>query len=112
MGTGVLSGSRGHFLSVGWGGPAKGGSFIFSATHSENRGFHQGQSIQIVHGSHDNTRRRPNGIYPVYISRTAIVPRHFRTWQSIIRSVHGRCERIQKMLFLSVLPEINNSFDL
>ena len=30
MGTGVLSGSRGHFLSAGWGGPAKDGSFIFS----------------------------------------------------------------------------------
>ena len=93
-------------------GPAKGGSFIFSVTHSENRGFHQGQSIQIVHGSHDNTRRRPNGIYPVYNSRTAIIPRRFRTWRSRIRSVHDRCERIQKMLFLSVLPEINNSFDL
>ena len=25
MGTGVLSGSRGHFLPAGWGGPAKDG---------------------------------------------------------------------------------------
>ena len=112
MGTGVLSGSRGHFLSAGWGGPAKGGSFIFSVTHSENRGFHQGQSIQIVFGSRDNTCRKSNGIYPVCNNQTVIIPRRFRTWRSRIRSAHGRCERIQKMLFLSVLPEINNSFDL
>ena len=70
------------------------------------------EQIQAMYGSHDNTRRKSNGIYPVCNSRTAIIPRRFRTWRSRIRSAHGRCERIQKMLFLSVLPEINNSFDL